>query len=143
MQQSHKHRDGKVVCSRAQSQALIEVLCHEVLSPVWAQRWDKCILQIPRITQDRLDGGSCLLAPDPQTSKPQTSWPSSTHEGKCGMCCASSNAILSSLGRGFLRGESPPPAGGGQQPPWEARALPAISALRMMKMFVNGAEVKG
>lgn len=65
---SHKHRDGKVVCSRAQSQALIEVLCHEVLSPVWAQRWDKCILQIPHTTQGRLDGGSCLLAPDPQTS---------------------------------------------------------------------------
>lgn len=143
MRQPHKNSGGEVVCSRAQSQALTEVLCHEVFSPVGAQRWDKCMLQVPRIAWGRLPAGSCLLASDLLAPDPQTSWPSPTHEGECGMCCASSSAILSSLGRGLLRGEAPPSAEGGRQPPREARAPPAITALRMMKMFVNGAEAKG
>lgn len=81
----------------------------------------------------------------PQTPRPLSPRPPGPHPHmKESVGCAVPAAmILSSLGRGFLRGESPLPAEGGQQPPWEARALPAISALRMMKMFVNGAEVKG
>lgn len=79
---SPTNRDGKVVCSRAQSQALTEVLCHEVFSPVWAQRWDKCMLQVP---WDR-----------PQTPRPLSPRPPGPHpHTKESVGCAVPAAMLS------------------------------------------------
>lgn len=80
-----------------------------------------------------------------------TSWPSAKHERGGGKCHANSNVILRFLDNLLLIGEVPVSRGSipsspqekGQEHLQEAHALEAITAFRMMKMFVNGDEVKG